>query len=83
MCLFSFVCTGVELPLCMHCMGRGTGFGQESAQHRIADYHARDAAAVWLILACQSVAALPDATVLEEACVRETWPSLPLSPMPV
>ncbi len=41
---------------------------QESAQHRIADFHARDAAAVWLILACQSVAVWPDEALLAEVC---------------
>ena len=45
-------------------------FDQESAQHRIADYHARDAGAAWLILACQSVVAAPNDDLLEEVRCR-------------
>jgi hypothetical protein len=42
---------------------------QESAQHRIADFHARDAAAAWLVLACQSIAVWPEEALLAEACL--------------
>ncbi len=41
---------------------------QESAQHRIADYHARDAAGAWMILACQSVVITHDDALLDEVC---------------
>ena len=53
--------------LCAPCSCKCTLL-QETAQHRLADYHARDAAGAWMVLACQAMAVTGDEALLEEVC---------------